>query len=128
MKKSILGYQITYWLNPSSAKNYGNKDCERLHHDRALGTMEIGFDNLRKLQKRKLTIIGKQDQTFLKNIFLISEYDSILRERLELIAQLHNNLLSHDLPCINQCPQQLVQEYCKSLNIHHQPNNDNHEG
>ncbi|WP_150467396.1 hypothetical protein [Francisella sp. SYW-9] len=112
---SILDYEITYWMNPSSSSNYGNKDCERLHHDRSLGTMEIGFNNLKKLQKRGLTIISKKDKDFLKNSFLISEHDPILKERLELIVQSHRTLLSRDLQDREQYQHQLIQEYGKNL-------------
>ena len=41
-------------MNPANSDNQSNKDCERLHHDKYLGAMQIGWGNLRKLQKKRV--------------------------------------------------------------------------
>lgn len=87
MKKSILDYKKSYYMNPSDSRNYGNKDCERLHQDLHLGAMYIGMDNVDRLRYEGLTIVGRDDKEFLKLLYLVSESDPILRDRLELLSE-----------------------------------------
>ncbi len=121
MKKSILDFEIRFDIKPHILKHHNNIDCQRLLHDLHFGTHLIGDDNATTLRFEGLTTISWDDKEFLKYIYLASEHDTILRDRLELLLECYQQAIEHSHTCTRVIfRKEVLRRYYAQLPFHHQ--------